>query len=458
MIQRGSGWSSASFHQLHQCALVAGLLLAPRLVIAADDDVLDSDALAPNQKVLVNDLTFDQWTYGTDAAAAQKGIDDEINKLVRAFVKQNQLNEDQQDKLILAARVDKQRYLREIEDLRVEFDKSRSNLNELRQISTQANQIRSRRATLFGTNSFFMKARHKVLAGTTSPIKTDKWNQRHRTNIESAIRAIERSVVLDQTQKRSLTDFFWERVPVTYSDTGFEDLLVDYQIAKLPRANLKLHFVDDQWPRVQPVLEAFLDYDKILKDKGLIDPAGKVIYASNPNPVVPLPEPIVAEIKPLSGNVAKGFNKGFKGGLVAREFEVQPPPVVDRAWLAKPTSMPARHRANAESAVRALSRKVRLREGAQIALVGLLLDEVPAPAQFGAFDDLLLQYHLSQMSEEKWQPLFDAKAWPEIKAGLKDLSEVAGVLKQEGLLPKPRVTSIKPEDKQQNPDHQGKDF
>lgn len=466
--------ANSGCRRFQQWAMVTGLLFVPRLTNAADDDVLEAGLPQINVQVHVNELTFDQWTYGTDAGAGQKAIDDEINKLVRTLVKQNQLSEEQQDKLLLAARVDKQRHLREIEDLRVEFDKSRTNLTELRRISVLANQIRGRRANLFGMNSFFMKSRHKILARTDPSAKLNKWHQRHRTNIESAIRGVERLVALRESQKRSLTEYLLARIRVTYTDTGFEDLLVDYQIAKLPRENLQLQFDDDQWPRVLEVLDVYLGYGVVLRDKGLIDRVGNVIYSSNPNRPAPDPGPVVdadpvidpvpvPDPEPIrfrfnvangngNGNVAKVFRKGLNEAVVQEKFGLE------RRQPVVPISMPARHRANADSAVRELSRKVKLSEETQNALVGLLLDEVSAPTQFGAFDDLVLKHRLSQMSEDKLKPLFAADAWPQLEAALEEMSEVGVVLNQEGLLPKLGVAAQKPVDKRQDPDRQGKNF
>lgn len=193
---------------------------------------------------------------------AQESLNVELRYKVDEFRANYDLNSVQQEKLSLAGRADVRRAV------------------EISQKLLQAPKFRDVQRNLFGPDSFMAKAIPRILTDQQfSKYRADvdeRLRLSHRSNIEGAIRAIERSVVLQIPQQEALVDLLICELPPPQSVSESDPLLVAYGVAKLPEESLKRLFDDDQWPDVQQVLENFQNLAPLLEERGLIDGQGKL--------------------------------------------------------------------------------------------------------------------------------------------------------------------------------------
>ena len=92
----------------------------------------------------------------------------------------------------------------------------------------------------------------------------------HRSNIEGAVREIERHVVLQIPQQEALVDLLLCELQPPKSGGDFDPLVVEFQCSQLPEESLKPLFDEDQWPKVRKALDGFRKFAPLLKQHGLI--------------------------------------------------------------------------------------------------------------------------------------------------------------------------------------------
>jgi hypothetical protein len=190
---------------------------------------------------------------------------------------QYELNDSQKSKLKLAGRMEAKRFFFEVDQLRRDFDVATGNRDRdlQRFLTSEAQSLGNRRLKLFGADSFL----EKVTANTTTEEQRLKYESalnerirlRHRSNIEGAIRDIERKVVLKISQHEALVELLLRKISPPKRLTDFDETLVKYQTSQLPQQKLEPLFDADQWQEVCRVIEGFQKLKSHLVEQNLID-------------------------------------------------------------------------------------------------------------------------------------------------------------------------------------------
>ena len=276
-----------------------GVSLASCLVMAAEDDTVVNDEVMPlvqvledGRRVALNRLgkviviekvaaggdhqfVVNQIVFGTDRETGHENLEGLLKQHIRELTAKYDLNEHQQRKLTLAGLVDIHRYLDETQTLCHSFAAMKDNLEEQRRITLTARAQQQRQLKLFGPGSFMAKVAISVLVAdqisAQRPEEEYRQRMRHRSNIEGAIRAIERKVVLSISQQDTLVRLLLNEFgpPCVFGD--YDDIVIKYQFARLPDSKLQPLFEGDQWHDVREVLDSFLEHKSLLSRHDLIE-------------------------------------------------------------------------------------------------------------------------------------------------------------------------------------------
>ncbi|WP_010586577.1 hypothetical protein [Schlesneria paludicola] len=412
-----------------------GLWLTAMLIISevarsADDDLLEVPNAPPanflQQRLIIaapQVLDAESMIFGRDIPAAKERLEKSIANAIEEACRGYDLPEQIRHRIEMAAQVDKVRLFRKIEDLRTELKQAENDHNQKTMALRQIQDLRKQQANLLDQNSFFAKSRKTLLARVPSidPEMTidNMKRSRHRSNVDKSLDVIGRhAFASDDTYKEFTERVFQETLPDEPFD--FRDLLlVKYRIGMMARHELEPLFAKNEWPRVSKMLAHFQDRGRLLF-KGGPQTEGKEFE-----------QPLLVEHEVRAVRV-------FEPRLINQRPNERQMPVANRAApIVDPALLLTRHRANIDAAVRAVERQVRLRPEQRKAVTELLLKEVQPPRQFGNFDDLVVQYSLSQLSDEQLKPLFDENQWPKVLQEFARIDQFRPMLKVHGLIHKP---------------------
>ena len=195
-------------------------------------------------------------------------IDQKVNKICLKF----DLNESQRTKLFLAACHVKKEYFRQMDLLRQKWEAPQKDHMELFKIRDQVDTLRYQS---LGPSTFFGKVLTRVLDEDASTIHQPNLNDRnfvrHCSNINSAVRIIERHVVLSAPQREALIELILKETRVPRFLGDYDDLIVQYRMSRLPDEKWQPLFSEDQWPGVRLAFEALRQCEPVLKRHGLIN-------------------------------------------------------------------------------------------------------------------------------------------------------------------------------------------
>lgn len=412
---------------LRSCQWLNAMLLAATTARAADDDVLHAPSPPPqNVQVMIAEpqaLDVETIVFGRDIVGGKdrfdKSIADAVEEACRGYILPQQVRH----RLERAAQVDKSRLIHKMQELRTQSEQAGPGIRQQKPIMSQLQVLRRQQANLLDRDSFFAKSRKILLASVPSidrEMTADKMKRsRHRSNVEKALQVIGRhSFVADEQYERFAEDVFEKTLP----DEPFEDrdlVMVKYRIGTMPRSELEPLFVKQEWSRVSKILARFHESRRLLIIEGLL-PGKQEIE----QPVLVEREARTVRVLPPTVVIQRANEPQIPAGNRAA-------PIVDPAFLL------TRHRANIDSAVRAVERQIHLRPEQHTALTELLLKEVQPPRVFGNFDDLVVQYAFSQLSDDQLKPLFDEDQWPKVLQEFARIDQYRPMLSTHGLINKP---------------------
>lgn len=220
----------------------------------ADDDLVAPDVKAVQAKPIPVRKAAGVRVLNQDRL--QTDLEDELRIKVEELRTNYELSKAQQAKLSLAGRGDINRAARELTQFR------------------RAVHLQNTHVHLFGPNSFMAKVIPRIFtADQLSKYQADVDDQlrlRHRSNIEGAIRELERHVVIQTVQHEALVELMLCELPAPRVGHDFDSMLVRLQLSKLPTEFLKPVFDDDQWLKVRQVLTDFESFSRVLKQQGMI--------------------------------------------------------------------------------------------------------------------------------------------------------------------------------------------
>ncbi len=217
---------------------------------------------------------IDQLVWGAAFVNPQLHMEYQLANTLYDLGSQYELTDEQKGKLKLAGQIESKRFMDEFNQLRRDFDAAAGDQDQVRWIIAEAQALGKRRIKMFGADSFLAK----VTANTVTEEQrlkyeselSDRIRLRHRSNIEGAIRDIERNVVLRISQHEALVDLLLNEISPPVSLHEFDESLVKYQVSQLSRQKLQALIDADQWPKVVQIIEGFQDFKRHLIEQNLL--------------------------------------------------------------------------------------------------------------------------------------------------------------------------------------------
>ena len=273
-----------------------GLSLVTMAVISAFSGIqlpADEWKHEPIQKrqLGLDDFTIDdvaQQVYGTSAFHGQQLVENNLGIKLYELTMEYELTAPQQTKLKLAAQSEAKQFFFDVNQLRRQFLAANGNLIRQQSLKNEAENLRKKRSNLFGTGSFLEKVTVRSVTDEQL-VKRDlarlaRRKLRHRSNVEGAIRDVERKIVLKTSQHELLVDLLMDEIPPPTTVSDFDETLVKYQFAHLPEPKLKPLFDADQWLAVRQLFDSFQALEPILRERKLIGAAPEeIVIKHNPS-------------------------------------------------------------------------------------------------------------------------------------------------------------------------------
>ena len=207
---------------------------------------------------------IDQLVYDAEKESGHQQVDLMLRQKVNELSSEYGLTETQLAKLKLAGEMEARRFHYEVDETRRQYDVAQDQPNVIQTLQLDALSLRKKRIALFGTSSLLAKVARRMITdeqvAKREAALQERLRLRHRSNIEGAIRDIERRVVLQIPQHEALVEFMIKEIHPPREETDYDEAVVRYQLARLPEGQFKPIFTEDQWIVVRECLH---DFDKI---------------------------------------------------------------------------------------------------------------------------------------------------------------------------------------------------
>lgn len=272
------------------CAMACHGLSQSQPVFADEDDVIveqprnDGEVvkLIEGEVILlrvanVRERQIYLMLFGDLYQKSRRDIDVRMDQQISAIAANYRLTTAEYDSIVLASRADRVRLDREIAELRASYEASSKTPQELNDLLIKVQLIFREASSPPNASSFFAKKISKVLAGKTripnlgvhDVFSTDLLRNRHKADVEAAVRAVGRSVNLRHEQRQALIDVLLRETQPAKVFGDFDDVVIKYRLSQLPEEKLKPLFGEDQWPQVLLALDGFREFGPFLKRHGL---------------------------------------------------------------------------------------------------------------------------------------------------------------------------------------------
>ena len=217
---------------------------------------------------------IDELVYDAEKESGHQQIDLMLRQKLYELSTEYGLTETQQAKLKLAGKAEARRLHYEVDELRRQFDAAQNRPDVTQTLKLDALSLRKKRIAMFGTDSLLAKVARRMITdeqvAQREAVLRERLRLRHRSNIEGAIRDIERRVVLQIPQHEALVEFMIKEIPPPREETDYDEAVVRFQLARLPESHVKAIFTEDQWVVVRKCLHDFDQMGTHLTTEGKI--------------------------------------------------------------------------------------------------------------------------------------------------------------------------------------------
>ncbi len=274
-------------------AFLAGVLLigAVGVGLAEDDVVVDGPIISNlqqhQQMMRIGVGSFDQILFQNDGngTKAEQQILTRIELQIAEIDKACQLNDDQRQKLQLAARGDLQRLLSEAAPLRLKFNKLVNNgtlegpnamevYQRLHQ-ELQPLQMRFNLGLTDGPASLFMKVLSRTLTAEQQAqydiLTTQRRRFRYQANIAVCLLNLEDTVFLSEAQRDTITTLLLAMPPPRHMGQ-YETYIILGRMTAIPTEKLEPLFSPRQWRALSTYLDQYRTTARSLVESGLLEP------------------------------------------------------------------------------------------------------------------------------------------------------------------------------------------
>jgi hypothetical protein len=221
---------------------------------------------------------IDHLVYGTSVIFSQQQIQNQLGNKVQQLSTEYDLTEAQRSKLLLAAQCEAKEFSTEVDALRHRYDTMRDDIIGKQVVEAEAQALQKKRRMLFGPDSFSSKVMARTVTGEQlskyQAVLDERLRLRHRSNIEGAIRDIERQVVIKIEQHEALVELLLSEIPPPKSAHDYDETVVKYQFSRISDQKLRPVFEDGQWPQVRQLRDGFHEFGHALIQQGVIDEDG----------------------------------------------------------------------------------------------------------------------------------------------------------------------------------------
>ena len=218
---------------------------------------------------------IDHLVYGTSVTYGQQQIENQLGNKVQQLSSEYDLTKAQQSKLLLAAQWEAKQFSNEVDALRQKYNSMASDIIGQQIVLSEAQALQKKRKTLFGPDSFSSKVMARTVTGEQlskyQAVLDERLRLRHRSNIEGAIRDIERQVVIKISQQEMLVELLMSEIPPPTSANDYDEAVVKYQFSRIPEQKVRPIFNEGQWPQVRQTLDGFNELETVLTQQGLIE-------------------------------------------------------------------------------------------------------------------------------------------------------------------------------------------
>lgn len=190
---------------------------------------------------------IDQWVFGGNTEAlATSQLESLLEERIDAFVTDAPANEEQKRKLELAGRVDIQRFLERVEDLRRQDARGNIDRISAQQKGQRLNALL--KMGLFTSDSFFAKtARGLFTAEQLERVERGRTAHQHRAHLQRATALLKDAIKLTNEQEQALIALLLRetRPPGRPGEHAYHVVLFDMK--RLPETRLKPLLDEQQW-------------------------------------------------------------------------------------------------------------------------------------------------------------------------------------------------------------------
>jgi hypothetical protein len=228
---------------------------------------------------------FDRLVFqqdGGSAAGARRRLDAQLAAQIRDVDRECTLTEAQKQKLRLAGRGDIKRFFDRYEDAERQFQSASQDRQNLEKVLRDIRPLQMTlhassqdlQTGLFHEDSLLVKALPNTLTAEQlaryDAAVRKRRAARHRSNVEAALRTLQRGVSLGEAQRRELLDLLERETKPPRRGSSYEPYRILIQLARLPEAKLKPLFDDAQWNALHQQLVRFKGMEPQLIEAGML--------------------------------------------------------------------------------------------------------------------------------------------------------------------------------------------
>jgi hypothetical protein len=258
--------------------LLSVVVLVGSPLLAAVDDDDDAPPQDPNQPVFI--LTpemFDQWVFANvgNSAQAFSQIDSQVKLRIEAIDRVCSLLPPQKHKLQVAADRDIKKFRDEYDQLKLKFQHTRQNPNDLQKIYSAIAPLQQQwNAGIIGDSSMLAKVIENTLSADQwaayQKEQVERKNYRYRAKIKLALATLESTVPITVEQREQLEKLLIAETKPPKKFGQFDAQVVLLQAANLPEAKFKNIFDDGQMKSLQQVFQQAKGIEPMLKQQEIL--------------------------------------------------------------------------------------------------------------------------------------------------------------------------------------------
>jgi hypothetical protein len=225
---------------------------------AGDDDEIVVSVLPKTPEDENLEANFDQWIFPgcANAAAGRERLESQRKLQFAEIERSCQLNDEQRQRLELAARGDLLRFLEQVESLRRRFEPVKHDQQKLNEFWREIQPLQARQVRgLTGPDSLLTKVLPRTLtkqqARQFDEAQNERWRFRYEASIALSLHTLESFVALTNEQRQTLAKLLLELPPPRVFGQ-YDNHLINYRLANLPpSAKLQQLFDARQWQSLQ---------------------------------------------------------------------------------------------------------------------------------------------------------------------------------------------------------------